>query len=183
MAPPRLPPLAFCAECGGPFYVTQPNKIFCDGGCRQTQWNRRVTGGFKLYEAAMTWRIDRPEGALSDLGSIVDQLAAEERIIRRRREARIKRERGQITPDAELLEDRPERPAPGKSSSENVKLSAAQQRALARSGAFVVDLSEGKRPNDPEAWPDNWDGKQIRALRNAVAILAGTTTEDAEATA
>jgi hypothetical protein len=86
-------PIRFCAECGEPFHVTQPNKIYCDGGCRQAAWNRRITGGFKLYDLAMRWRIDREKGDMAELTAAADLFAAEERIIRKRRQANIDRNR------------------------------------------------------------------------------------------
>lgn len=168
--PYKAVPTGYCAECGNRFPMTQPNRIFCDGECRQAQWNRRVTGGFKLYEAAMRWRIDRQKGDMAELTSIADLLANEERFLRKRREDNIKRQAGRL-PDGVAVAPAAGERAAGQSLPENVKLSPKQQRALARAGKFTIDLSEGKRPNDPADWPDQWPGIEIDAIRAALELL------------
>lgn len=161
-------PVVFCHECGKPFYRTQRTKIYCDGDCRQTAWNRRVSGGFKLYELVMRWRIDRPQNALAELTSEADMLASEERIIRRRRDARIDRERPEH-PNGIL----PATFEAGKTVSENVKLAPAQRLAMIAAARYCLELAAGRVPNDPEQTPEGWDRNRIKALENALSTLSG----------
>ena len=89
-APPRMD---FCAECGNPFHAHAGGplgKLYCSRPCQLARNARRTHGGYKLYDAVMQWRIERPDGALGDLTALADQLAHEERKIRDRRCARIK---------------------------------------------------------------------------------------------
>lgn len=165
----KLPPIFFCAECGNPDYKTMPNKVYCGETCRQKAWNRRITGGFKIYEAAMTWRIERPKDAMSELTSISDQLAAEERIIRSRRAANIKRHqaegiKGELPPDFQ----------PGENRSRSVSLSKPQQQAACDACLFALAFAAGRTPNDPELRPDGWPAKKIAEIRNAVVSLGGS---------
>jgi len=172
-------PVYFCDECGNPFYRTQPNKIFCNGTCRQNAWNRRVTGGFKLYELAMAWRIDREKGDLAELTAASDQLAAEERIIRRGRAANIAKQRAALAPGSVIAEEAAEH-IPGKSTNAAVTLPELQQRALADAGLFVLACAAGRVPNDPDTRPEGWPAAKLAALRNAVITLGGQI-EDIEA--
>lgn len=82
---PTLPELRYCAECGHPFYPTRVDQIFHSRPCKIAKHQRRINGGLKLYDAAMPWRIERPRGALVELTAVADQLAAEERIINKKR--------------------------------------------------------------------------------------------------
>jgi endogenous inhibitor of DNA gyrase (YacG/DUF329 family) len=169
-------PIFFCAECGNPDYRTQPNKIFCSGTCRQAQWNRRVTGGFRLYELTMAWRIDRNKGDMAELTAAADQLAAEERIIRRRREANIIKQRAALAPGSVIADEMPEH-VPGKSVNAAVTLPEAQQRALADAGLFALACAAGRVPNDPDARPEGWPVAKLAALRNGVITLGGQVEE------
>lgn len=161
-------PVVFCAECGKPFYRTQRTKIFCDGECRQTAWNRRVSGGFKLYELVMKWRIERPKNALNQLTAEADLLAAEERDVRCRRNARIAKEQTEY-PRGIL----PETFNAGKTVSENVKLAPAQRLAVIAAAEYCLAVAAGRKPNDPKQSPENWDRNRIKALENALSTLSG----------
>lgn len=169
----RKLPVFFCAECGNPDYRTMPNKIFCSPTCRQRQWNRRITGGFKLYELAMQWRIDRPKNALADMTVVADQLASDERIIRSRRAKVIAKHKaegidGELPPDFE----------PGENKSQSVSLSVPQQRAICDAGLFALACAANRPPNDPDQRPEGWHPDKISALRNAVINLGGTVREE-----
>lgn len=171
-------PVFFCAECGNPDHRTMPNKIFCSPTCRQRQWNRRVTGGFKLYELAMQWRIDRPKNALAEMTVVADRLASDEREIRKRREAVIARHKaqginGELPPDFE----------PGENRSQQVSLSTPQQIAICDAGLFAILCAAGRPPNDPDNRPEGWSERKISALKNAVITLGGTVPEFDEASA
>ena len=92
---PATPALRFCAECGHGFYPKRHDQTHCVAACNRAKHKRRILGGLKIYDAAMKWRIERPNGALSELGAIVDDLAHEERVLREKRQkviAAIKKE-------------------------------------------------------------------------------------------
>lgn len=169
MAGLKAPPAAFCAECGNPFYRTQPNKIYCGGTCRQRQWNRRVNCGFKLYELAMRWRIERPKGAISDLQHVVDDMAGEERIIRDRRARTIAAHQADG-----VIGDLPPVFEPGENRSQSVSLSPPQQYAIADAGIFALAFAGGRVPNDPDRRPDGWSLEKLEEIRNAVITLGGS---------
>jgi hypothetical protein len=169
----KAPPIFFCAECGNPDYRTMPNKIYCSETCRQKAWNRRITGGFKLYELAMRWRIDREKGDMAELTGIADQLAADERMLRARRAANIKQHqkdgiKGSLPPDFQ----------PGENRSRNVSLSKPQQEAACEACVFALAFAAGRVPNDPDLRPDGWSDKRIAELRNAVVTLGGKIDPD-----
>jgi hypothetical protein len=165
----KAPTVVFCEECGNPFYRNMPNKKYCSDTCRQTQWNRRVTGGFRLYELTMRWRIDREKGDMADLTAAADQLAGEERIIRARRNANIKRHQSEY-PKGILPADF----KPGESRSKTVSLSRAQQDAACDACVFALAFAAGRVPNDPDRRPDGWPDRQLAELRNAVVSLGGS---------
>lgn len=169
----KAPTVVFCEECGNPFFRNMPNKKYCNDTCRQTQWNRRVTGGFKLYELAMRWRIDRPQGAISDLGAVVDDLAGDERVIRARRDANIKRHQKEY-PNGVLPGDF----KPGESRSKAVSLSKAQQDAACDACLFALAFAAGRVPNDPDRRPDGWPARTLTELRNAVISFGGAVDLD-----
>jgi hypothetical protein len=164
----KLPTVAFCEECGNPFYRNMPNKKYCNDTCRQNQWNRRVTGGFRLYELTMRWRIDREKGDMAELTAAADQLAGEERIIRARRNANIKRQQAEY-PNGVLPADY----KPGESRSKAVSLSKAQQDAACDACVFALAFAAGRIPNDPERIPTGWPDKTLAELRNAIISLGG----------
>lgn len=161
----RKLPVFFCAECGNPEHRTQPSKIFCSATCRQAQWNRRVNGGYKLYELAMSWRIERPKGAIARLGAAVDQLAAEERVMRARRAKIIAAHKaagvtGDLPPDFEH-------------DARSASLSTDQKSAMADAGIFTLAFAAGRIPNDPEQLPSNWPAEKLAAIEAAVSVLGG----------
>lgn len=166
-------PVVFCHECGHPFFRTQVTKIYCSGKCRQDAWNRRITGGFKLYELAMRWRIDRPKSGISDLCVVADQLADDERTIRKRRDATIARERkehpGGILPSTF---------EPGKTVSENLKLPPGQRHAMIAAATYCLAMANGKKPNDPAETPEGWDKRKLAFLTHALATLTGSVSEE-----
>ncbi|SRR5260221_420025 len=172
----KLPPVYFCAECGNPDYRTQPNKIYCSGTCRQNAWNRRITGGFKLYELAMRWRIDREKGDMAELTAAADMLAADERIIRRRREANMIKQRAALAAGTVIADEMPEY-KPGKSTNSAVTLAEAQQRALCDAALFALSCAAGRVPNDPDARPESWEAAKLDALRNGIISLGGMVDE------
>lgn len=93
------PPLMHCKECGEPFYLTRPDREYCSETCRNTHNQRRITGGLKLYDLAMRWRIERPRGALGDLTHAADLLAQDERERRAARKAVIEEQRKAVRHD------------------------------------------------------------------------------------
>jgi hypothetical protein len=127
----------------------------------------------------MAWRIDRNKGDMAELTSAADQLAAEERIIRRRREANIIKQRAALVPGSMIAEEMPEH-IPGKSVNAAVTLPETQQRALADAGLFALACAAGRVPNDPDARPEGWPVTKLDALRNGVITLGGQV-EDIEA--
>ena len=161
-------PIFFCSECGNPDYRTKINKIYCSETCRQTAWNRRVNGGFKLYELAMRWRIDREKGDMAELTAAADMLAAEERIIRARRDANIKRQQAEY-PNGALPPDY----KPGENRSAAVSLSKRQQQAACDACVFALAFAAGRVPNDPDRRPDGWSESHLADLRNVVITLGG----------
>lgn len=90
---PKPPAPRFCRECGSLFYTTDGRQKYCGSRCKTTRNNRAVKAGYKLYWAVVNWRIDRPRDALSELTSLADQFATEERLIRQARAKRMKEHR------------------------------------------------------------------------------------------
>ena len=78
----------FCDECGRLFHPKEAKNRFCRAECRKAHHGRRMLGGMRLYDLAMEWRRNR-RGAWRELSALADQLAGEERLIRKRREERI----------------------------------------------------------------------------------------------
>lgn len=170
----------FCHYCGNPDYLTKPNKKFCSEACRQAHWNMRVTGGFKLYEAVMAWRIDREKGDFQELTAIADQLAAEERILRRRRAANIERERASLPAGVKIVDENLSEAPLGRSRSRAVAMSPAQQDALRDAGEFVLAYIVDRIPNDPDRNPKGWSDGKKTDLQNGVITLGGDYPEAAE---
>lgn len=86
MTLPPPPDHKLCDECGTPFYPKRCDQIFCSIACKATRHKRRSQGGAKLYDAVMKWRIERPKEAMAELTFIADQLAHEERQLRKKRD-------------------------------------------------------------------------------------------------
>lgn len=173
----RQIPVYFCHYCGNPDYLTKSNKKFCSEGCRQAHWNMRVNGGFRLYELAMAWRIDREKGDMAELTAFADQLAAEERILRKRRAANIAREKGKLPPGTKIIDENLKDAANSRTRSRNVAMSPNQQDALRDAGSFVLDYVRDQIPNDPDLNPKGWPADRINDLRNAIVTLGGDVPE------
>lgn len=171
-------PVFFCHECGNPDYLTKSNKIYCSETCRQAAWNRRISGGFRLYELAMRWRIDREKGDMAELTAAADMLAGEERLIRARRNKNIEREKAALPPGTKMVNDNIPGLNPGKSRSRSVSLSIAQQEALKDAALFAIAFAEGRIPNDPAKIPTGWNAKRLDDIRNAIITLGGETPDD-----
>lgn len=169
----KAPTVVFCEECGNPFYRNMPNKKYCGDTCRQSAWNRRVNGGFKLYALAMRWRIDRDKGDMAQMTIAADFLAAEERVIRSRRDANIKRHQSEY-PKGILPEDF----KPGESRSANVSLNKRQQQAACDACVFALAFAAGRVPNDPERSPTGWPESRLADLRSVVVSLGGSITPE-----
>lgn len=169
----KAPTVVFCEECGNPFYRNMPNKKYCNETCRQTQWNRRITGGFRLYELTMRWRIDREKGDMAELTAAADQLAGDERIIRARRNANIKRQQAEY-PSGILPADF----KPGESRSKAVSLSKAQQDVACDACVFALAFAAGRIPNDPERLPTGWPENRLADLRSAVISFGGSVSPE-----
>lgn len=82
-------PPDLCDECGMQYQPKRGTQRFCCAPCRKQFNERRISGGLQLYDLAMQWRIERPEDAWHNLTQLADQLATEERIIRKKRKDRI----------------------------------------------------------------------------------------------
>lgn len=175
-------PVFFCHECGNPDWLTKPNKIYCSESCRSSAWNRRISGGFRLYELAMRWRIDREKGDMAELTAAADQLAGEERILRARRSKNIEIERAKLPPGTKTVNDNIPGINPSKSRGRSVSLSIAQQEALKDAALFAIAFSEGRIPNDPDKLPSGWPAKKLDDIRNAIITLGGGI-QDEEAVA
>ncbi len=173
-------PVYFCHYCGNPDYLTKSNKKFCSDVCRTAHWNMRVTGGFRLYELAMAWRIDREKGDMAELTSFADQLAAEERILRRRRAANMAAEKAKLPPGTKTIDDNLKEAPVSRSRSRAVSLSPSQQDALRDAATFVLEYAKGMIPNDPALNPKGWHESRIDDLRNSVITLGGDPGEAAE---
>lgn len=169
----KAPTVVFCEECGNPFYRNMPNKKYCGDTCRQSAWNRRVNGGFKLYALAMRWRIDRDKGDMAQMTIAADQLAAEERIIRKRRDTTIRQHQGEY-PKGVLPEDF----KPGESRSASISLNKRQQEAACDACVFALAYAAGRVPNDPERSPTGWPASRLTDLRNAVISLGGSISPE-----
>lgn len=164
-------PVYFCHFCGNSDYLTKPNKKFCTEECRKNHWNMRVTGGFRLYELTMRWRIDREKGDMAELTSFADQLAAEERILRKRRAANMAKEKAALPPGTIVYDNELADVAVSRSRSRAIAMSPAQQDALKDAGEFVLSYIIDRIPNDDN--PKSWKPDRVENLQNAVITLGG----------
>ena len=81
---PRPPRMAYCRECGQPFYPRRHDQTFCVDACRRKRNDRERSQGRTALPLIMAWRLDRKAGALAALTRFADEVADGER--KRRRE-------------------------------------------------------------------------------------------------
>lgn len=87
--------IAYCDECGRPFYQTQATRRFCQDACRNAHHKREATQGKRAVEALKTWYRKRGKGSFTDLSQLASQLCAEDREHKAKVKATIKAHKDQ----------------------------------------------------------------------------------------
>ena len=70
-----------CDNCGEPIGKNDPRARTCSIKCKRDKNNRRMMRGAKIYEAAMSWRINRESESFTVLCQLLDDFAHEDKQI------------------------------------------------------------------------------------------------------